>query len=338
MNTGKMKALILKSYETGTLHLENINIPKLVNGHVLVKIAVSGTNPIDNKIRTGQAPYAMPELPAIIGTDMAGTIIAVADDVDHFAVGNEVYGLVGGVRGLPGTLAEYVLADVRLIALKPKNLTMREAAAIPLTFLTAWEGLIDKANIQPEQTVLVQGGAGGVGHMAVQIAVAHGAKVYAIASQAKKEIIESYGAIFSDYNQQTIHECVTEFTAGKGFDVIYNTNGGKQLEQVLEATVPYGHIISSNAFSEINLAPSSLRNVTISGVFILWPMLENNRRQHHGDILKIATQLAEENKLKPLVDPREFDITQTVEAHHYLAEGKALGKIVINIPHDANVK
>ena len=331
MNTEKMKALVLKDYATGILTLETVDIPKIIQGHVLVKIATSGTNPIDYKIRTGQAPYAMPELPAIIGTDMAGTIVAVANDVENFAVGDDVYGLVGGVRGLAGTLAEYVLADVRLIALKPKNLSMREAAAIPLTFLTAWEGLIDRANLKPEHTVLVQGGAGGVGHMAVQIAVAHGAKVVAIASQAKKDIIESYGAAFSDYKTQSIDECVSEFTGGKGFDVIYNTNGGTQLEQVLEATVPYGHIVSSNAFTEINLAPSSLRNVTISGVFVLWPMLENDRRQHHGDILKVATQLVENNQLKPLIDPKEFSIHQVVEAHNYLADGKALGKVVIDI-------
>lgn len=331
MNPEKMKALILKDYATGDLVLEDISIPHLIDGHVLVKIAASGTNPVDYKIRLGQLPVSMPDLPAILGADMAGTIVAIGNNVEDFVVGDEVYGLVGGVKGSAGTLAEYVLADSRLIALKPKNLTMREAAAIPLTFLTAWEGLIDKANLQSGQTVLVQGGAGGVGHMAVQIAQAHGAKVVANASKAKKDIIESYGAAFSDYTTQTLDSCVAEFTKGQGFDVIFNTNGGKQLEQALEATAPYGHVVSCSAFSEINLASSSLKNVTISGVFVLWPLLNNQRREHHGEILKIATQLAEKNRLKPLLDSREFDMTQVIEAHHQLAEGKAIGKIVINI-------
>ena len=326
-----MKALLLKDYATGKLELEEVEIPQITNGHVLVKIAVSGTNPLDYKIRLGQLPISMPELPAILGADMAGTIVAVGADVTDFALGDEVYGLVGGIKGLPGTLAEYVLADARLIALKPKNLSMREAAAIPLAFLTAWLGLVDKADLHSGQTVLVQGGAGGVGHMAVQIALAYGAKVVATASKAKQDIIESYGAAFSDYATQSINACVAEFTDGQGFDVIFNTNGGKQLEQVLEATVPYGHIVSCGAFSEINLAPSSLRNVTISGVFVLWPLLNNQRKEYQGTILKIATRLAEENKLKPLVDPREFDMTLVMEAHNQLAEGKALGKIVINI-------
>lgn len=326
-----MKALILKDYASGDLVLEDIDVPHVSNGHVLVKVAASGTNPLDYKIRLGQLPVSMPDLPAILGADMAGTIVAVADDVEDFVVGDEVYGLVGGIKGLAGTLAEYVLADACLIALKPKNLTMREAAAIPLSFLTAWLGLVDKGNLHSEQTILVQGGAGGVGHMAVQLALAYGAKVVATASQAKQEIIENYGATFSDYATQTIAECVSEFTNGKGFDVIFNTNGGEQLEQVLEATVPYGHIVSCAAFSAINLASSSLRNVTISGIFVLWPLLNNQHREYQGTILKIASRLAEENKLKPLVDPRVFDMTHVIEAHHQLAEGKALGKIVINI-------
>ena len=121
----------------------------------------------------------MPELPAVLGTDMAGVVTAVGEGVTHFNVGDEVYGLIGGVRGLQGSLAEYVVADADLIALKPRNISMREAAVLPLTFLTAWEGLVDNAKVQPGQTVLVQGGAGGVGYMVVQLAKALDANVWA---------------------------------------------------------------------------------------------------------------------------------------------------------------
>ena len=130
----------------------------------------------------------MPALPAILGTDLAGIVEAVGDGISKFKVGDEVYGLTGGVRGLPGSLAEYSAVDADLLALKPKNISMREAAALPLVFLTAWEGLVDRAGVHAGQSVLIQGGAGGVGHVAVQIARAFGADVFATASAAKLKI------------------------------------------------------------------------------------------------------------------------------------------------------
>jgi len=155
-------------------------------GQVLVKIKASGVNPIDYKIRLGQAPYAMPELPAIIGTDLAGVVEAVGEGVTQFQVGDEVYGLTGGVRGLQGSLAQYAAVDANLLAIKPRNLSMREAAALPLVTLTAWEGLVDKAAVKAGDRVLVHGGAGGVGHVAVQLAKVFGADVYATVSPAHR--------------------------------------------------------------------------------------------------------------------------------------------------------
>ncbi|MDU7866995.1 MAG: alcohol dehydrogenase catalytic domain-containing protein, partial [Pantoea sp.] len=140
-------------------------MPQPQAGQVLVRVHASGVNPIDYKIRLGEAPYAMPQLPAVQGTDMAGEVVAVGEGVTQFRVGDEVYGLAGGVRGLQGSLAEFIAADADLLAIKPRNLSMREAAALPLTFLTAWSGLVDNANVQAGQHVLVQGGAGGVGNM-----------------------------------------------------------------------------------------------------------------------------------------------------------------------------
>ncbi|MGE8394122.1 MAG: alcohol dehydrogenase catalytic domain-containing protein, partial [Pseudomonas sp.] len=166
--------MVLDDYATGTLLEQTVQRPSPRAGEVLVRIAASGVNPIDNMIRLGLAPYAMPELPAILGTDLAGVVVETGPEVTAFNVGDEVYGLTGGVRGLQGSLAEYAAVDAALLALKPKNLSMREAAALPLVFLTAWEGMVDRAAVQPGQRVLVQGGAGGVGHVAIQIAAAHG--------------------------------------------------------------------------------------------------------------------------------------------------------------------
>ncbi|MBK4735005.1 zinc-dependent alcohol dehydrogenase family protein [Noviherbaspirillum pedocola] len=326
-----MRALVLNDYAEGRFIDTQVPRPTPKAGEVLVRIFASGVNPIDHKIRTGVAPYAMPELPAIIGTDLAGVVVDVGDGVTDFKPGDEVYGLTGGVRGLPGTLAEYAAVDARLLAPKPANLSMREAAALPLVFLTAWEGLVDRAGVHGGQRVLVQGGAGGVGHVAVQIARAFGADVYATASAAKHGVIEAYGATPIDYHAARVADYVGKYADGIGFDIVYDTVGGPTLDDSLVATKPYGHVLSCAAFRTHNLAPGALRCVTLSGIFVLLPMLSGEGRAHHGEILREATRLAEAGKLKPLVDQQRYALSDAHAAHDAQAAGKALGKIVIDV-------
>lgn len=325
-----MKAQILKSYDVKEFNLIEIPIPEINANEVLVKIHSSGVNPIDYKIREGAAPYAAPVLPTVLGTDLAGEIVEVGNNVTSFKVGDEVYGLAGGVRGLQGTLAEYIAVDADLLAIKPKNLSMREAAALPLVFLTAWEGLVDQAKVKEGDTVLVQG-SGGVGHMVIQLAKAKGADVYATGSAKSQNVIERLGATAIDYETQQIDEYVQKYTDGKGFDIIYDTVGGDTLAASLPAIRPYGHISSCYAFGEINLAPSSLRAGTISGVFVLLPMLSGQARAHHGDILRQLTKYVESGKIKPIVDPRTFTLENALEAHDYLESGSASIKVVVDI-------
>ncbi|MBB3225191.1 zinc-dependent alcohol dehydrogenase family protein [Pseudoduganella umbonata] len=331
MTTQTMRALVLNDYANGQFSDARVPRPVPGAGEVLVQIFASGVNPIDYKIRRGAAPYAEPELPAILGTDLAGVVVDVGPDVTGFKVGDEVYGLTGGVRGMPGTLAEFAAVDARLLAPKPKNLSMREAAALPLVFLTAWEGLVDRARVHAGQRVLIQGGAGGVGHVAVQIARAFGAAVYATASSGKHDIVRSYGATPIDYRTTKVADYVTQYADGVGFDVVYDTVGGQTLDDSLVAAKPYGHVLSCYAFSEHNLAPGSLRCVTLSGIFVLLPMLSGEGRAHHGEILREATRLAEEGKLKPLVDQKRYTLADAHAAHDAQEAGKALGKIVIDI-------
>lgn len=331
MTTQTMRALVLNDYANGQFSDARVPRPVPGAGEVLVQIFASGVNPIDYKIRTGAAPYAEPELPAILGTDLAGVVVEVGADVTDFKLGDEVYGLTGGVRGMPGTLAEFAAVDARLLAPKPKNLSMREAAALPLVFLTAWEGLVDRAHVQAGQRVLIQGGAGGVGHVAVQIARAFGATVYATASSGKHDIVRGYGATPIDYRTTKVADYVTQYADGVGFDVVYDTVGGQTLDDSLVAAKPYGHVLSCYAFSEHNLAPGSLRCVTLSGIFVLLPMLSGEGRAHHGEILREATRLAEEGKLKPLVDQERYTLADAHAAHDAQEAGKALGKIVIDI-------
>ncbi|CAM2154660.1 NADPH:quinone reductase [Pararobbsia alpina] len=325
-----MRALLLDSYDHGTFRVAETESPLPAAGQLRLRVHASGVNPIDYKIRKGQAAFAMPTLPAVIGTDVAGVVTEVGTGVHGFSVGDEVYGLAGGVRGLPGSLAEYMTVDAAFMARKPVNLSMREAAALPLVALTAWEGLVDRANVQAGQKVLVQGGAGGVGHVVVQIARALGADVYATASTQKLDLVRELGATPIDYTTTSVDEYVKQYTAGKGFDVIYDTVGGPTLEASLGAVRHYGRIASCAAYGTHNLALSSLRCADVMGVFVLYPMLGGERHAHHGDILREVTRLAEAGKVRPVLDPRHFTLETALEAHDAVEAGANV-KVVIDV-------
>ena len=325
-----MRALLTTTYESDFVSTE-IEKPTPKEGEVLIKIHASGVNPIDNKIRIGVSPYASPVLPAILGTDLAGVVEAVGKNVTDFKVGDEVYGLAGGVLGLQGTLAEYTAVDADLLAVKPKNLSMKEAAAVPLVLLTAWEGLIDRAKVKKGDQVLVHAGAGGVGHMVVQLARIFGADVYATVSPQKAAIVESYGATPIDYKTAKVEDYVKQFTGGKGFDIIYDTVGGQSLDDSFAAIRHYGQIASCYAFGTHALATGSLRSASLHGVFVLHPMISGEGRKHHGDILKEAAKFIEEGKLKPLIDPRNFTLDTAMDAHKAVSDSSSVGKIVVDI-------
>ena len=239
-----MKALVLDSFNT-PYKIREIDKPVAGKGQVLIKIKASGVNPLDMKIKKGQAAHAQVKLPAILGIDMAGIVETVGEDITAFKPGDEVYGMTGGVGGVPGSLAEYAAVDANLLAIKPKNLSMREAAALPLIFITAWEGLVDRANVLEGKTVLVHGGAGGVGHIAIQIAKAKRATVFSTVDPSKYELIKNYGAVPIDYTSLTVEEYIQKYTNGEGFDIVFDTLGGATLDASFKSVKQYtGHVIS----------------------------------------------------------------------------------------------
>jgi len=220
-----MKAYLVET-PNGPFRAVDIPTPSPAPNQVLVKIRAAGVNPLDIKIRAAQGGHAKQPLPAILGLDMSGIVEAVGSAITAFQSGDEVYGMVGGVAGLQGTLAEFIIADAALLAHKPKALTMRQAAALPLVAITAWEGLVDRANVHAGQTVLIHAGTGGVGYAAVQIALARGANVFTTISADKKHIVESLGATAIDRNT-SVEDYVSQHTAGEGFDIVYDTLGGR---------------------------------------------------------------------------------------------------------------
>jgi NADPH2:quinone reductase len=303
--------------------------PTLKPNRVLIRVRASGINPLDTKIRAGKAAHAQQPLPAVLGLDMAGTVEEAAPGVTAFKPGDEVYGMVGGVGGLQGTLAELVSADADLLAPKPTNLSMREAAALPLITITAWEGLVDRAKVHASQTVLIHAGAGGVGHIAIQIARAFGAQVFATVSAEKKSIVEGFGATPIDYRTTSVEDYVAANTRGQGFDIVYDTVGGATLDASFVAVKRYtGHVLSSLGWGSHSLAPLSFRGATYSGVFTLLPLITGEDRPHHGHILTQAAALAEAGKLRPLLSNQHFSGSE-LGAAYALVEAGATGKVVI---------
>ncbi len=258
-------------------------------------------------------------------------MVAVGQGVTGFAEGDEVYGMTGGVGGVQGSLAQYAAVDAALLARKPKNLGMREAAALPLVFITAWEGLVDRARVRSGQNVLIHGGAGGVGHVAVQLARSVGANVFATGSAASLSYIGKLGATPIDYGAATVEQYVAEHTGGAGFDIVYDNVGGTTLDGSFNAITRFGHVVSALGWGSHALAPLSFRGGTYSGVFTLLPLLTGEGRSHHGAILREATRLAEAGKLQPRLDPRRFKLVNVDTAHAAIESRSAQGKILVDI-------
>ncbi|KOV97453.1 MULTISPECIES: zinc-dependent alcohol dehydrogenase family protein [unclassified Streptomyces] len=326
-----MRAVVFEEF-AGPLELWEIDRPTPREGQVLVRIHASGVNPLDTKIRAGRAAHARVQPPAVLGMDLAGRVVETGPGVDGFAVGEEVYGLTGGVGDLQGSLAEFAAVDARLLAHKPATLSMREAAALPLAVITAWEGLVDRAGVRAGQKVLVHGGAGGVGSVAVQIAAARGAEVFATASGARAPLVRRLGAVPIDYTKVPVERYVAEHTGGAGFDIVYDTVGGAVLDASFEAVRTYtGHVVSSLGWGTHALAPLSFRGATYSGVFTLLPMLTGEGREHHGEILREAAALVDEGRLRPLLDETRYGLATVAEAHQAVESGTADGKVVVDI-------
>ena len=325
-----MRAMVLEEFGAPLVARE-LAVPSVGTGEVLVKIVASGVNPLDTKIRAGRAAHARNVLPAVLGLDMAGVVERVGSGVAGFAPGDEVFGMTGGVGGVQGSLAEYAAVDARLLAHKPATLTMREAAALPLVAITAWEGLVDRAQVTAGDKVLIQGGAGGIGHVAIQIARSFGAEVFATEAR-NPGLVKSLGATAIDYNSLTPQEYVDSYTGGEGFDIVFDTVGGPVLDASFASVRTYtGHVVSALGWGTHSLAPLSFRGATYSGIFTLLPLLTGQGREHHGQIMRAAASLAGNGQLRPVLDPRAYGLTTVNDAHDAVEARTTQGKVVVDV-------
>lgn len=328
-----MKAMIIRQFggtEQFELNEQDRPLPKA--GQVLVKVAATSVNTVDTMIRQmGEALPFAPALPAILGMDFAGTVAAVGEGVTEYAIGDEVYGCAGGLGDRPGALAEYMLADIALIAPKPSNISMREAAALPLVAITAYEGL-KRANIQAGQQVLVHGGAGGVGHVALQLAKHWGAHVSATAGNEKHlALVEKLGATAVNYKTETVEDYVATHTDGKGFDLVFDSVGGANLNSSFAATALNGQVATTVSLVEMDLSVAHMKGLSLHVVFMLIPMIHNIGKQQHSEILRDISRIVEAGELTPIVDQQQFNLTDAGKAHDHLSSGAATGKVVIDI-------
>jgi NADPH2:quinone reductase len=332
-----MKAQIIR--ENGgpdVIQAGQLDRPTPAAGQVLVRIAASSVNTADLMARAmGPVVDFIPAPPAVLGMDFAGTVVALGPGVDRFSVGDQVYGCAGGVAHHQGTLAQYIAADVRLLAKKPTRLSMVEAAALPLVSITAYEALFDRLQLQAGATVLVHGGAGGVGHVAIQLARAAGATVFATDSGAERlATIERLGATAIDYQAESVEQYVGRLTDGAGFDLVFDTVGGANLPTSFAGVKLNGSVATTVSLGPIDLTMAHLRGASLHVIYMLIPMIHDQGTERHGEILEELARLVDSGAVQPVVDSI-FPLERAADAHRQLESKTAIGKVVVDVAAEA---
>ncbi len=321
---------------TDVLQLRDIPIPELPSPHHLrVKLAAAGVNPVDTKLRAKPA-YHPDKLPAILGCDGAGVVEAVGGAVTRFKVGDEVYFCNGGIGDEPGNYAEYTTLHEEYCAAKPANLSLQDSAALPLVLITAWEALVERAALQQGRTILIHAAAGGVGHIALQLAHHLGAHVaVTVSGDEKAGLTRSLGAEkIIDYRAQDFVQETLGWTGGKGADVVFDTVGGDTYLRSLNAARIGGKVVSvlATPLAAADVQLARLRNLSLGFELMLTPQALNlhDERVRQRQILEAGAKLVEAGKLGVLVTHR-LPLEQAAEAHRLIEAGGMIGKIVLTM-------
>lgn len=332
-----MKAFIVDRYKgNSALRLGAMPEPEVRDRDVLVAIHAAGLNQLDAKIRDGEFKLILPyRLPLILGNDVAGVVVRVGSKVRGFKSGDEVYARPHQDR--IGTLADLIAMDEGDVALKPKNLTMEEAASIPLVGLTAWQVLIERANLKKGQKVLIHAGSGGVGTFAIQLAKHIGATVATTTSTANVDLVRSLGAdVVIDYKKQDFEKVLS------GYDVVLNSLDGGMLQKSLNVLKPGGKLISISGPPDPDFAQEQglswfLRQVMRVLSFGIRRKARGRQMSYSflfmrasGEQLSQITSLIEAGIIRPVMD-RTFPFEATNEALAYIQTGRSKGKVVVKL-------
>jgi NADPH:quinone reductase-like Zn-dependent oxidoreductase len=332
-----MKAFIVERYgRKGGGRLGDMPEPELRDSDVLVRVHAAGVNPLDSKIRSGEFKLILPyRLPLILGNDVAGVVTQVGPRVRRFKPGDEVYARPHHDR--IGTFAEFIAMNEDDVAIKPKTLTMEEAASVPLTGLTAWQALIERAHLKKGQKVLIHAGSGGVGTFAIQLAKHVGATVATTTSTANVDLVRRLGAdVVVDYKKDDFEKVLRDY------DVVVNSLGKETLEKSLCVLKPGGKLIS------ISGPPDPAFATDIGSGWILRQLIgvlsyrvRKQARRHrvgysflfmkaNGAQLREITSFIDAGIMRPVVD-RIFPFESTGEALAYVETGRAKGKVVVKM-------
>lgn len=332
-----MKAFVADRYEKKrALRLAEMPLPDLQADEVLVEVHAAGVNQLDFKLRDGAFKLILPyRLPLILGHDVAGVVVKTGARAGTFKVGDEVYARVDDFR--IGTFAEYVPVKASSLALKPRSLSMVQAASLPLVGLTAWQALIERAQLKRGQKVFIQAGSGGVGTFAIQLAKHLGATVATTTSSANGALVKGLGAdVVIDYTRQDVEEVLQDY------DVVLNSQDGKTLNQSLRVLKRGGKLIS------ISGPPDPAFGVQIGAPWLVKGIMRllsaGVRRQAasrglryeflfmtaNGGQLAAITRLIDEGAIRPVID-RVFAFEATNDALNYVESGRAKGKVVIQL-------
>lgn len=320
------------------LELREIPEPAIVSpGQIKIRLRAAGVNPIDTKLRA-RGTFHPDAGPAVLGCDGAGVVVETGAEVTRFQPGDEVWFCDGGLGGAQGCYAEYKVLDQHIARHKPASLDFFQAAAAPLVLITAWEGLHDRAAIEPGDRLLLPGAAGGVGHVAVQLAALAGAHVLGTAgSRDKADFVRSLGAEECVlYRERDFVAAALEWTGGRGADIALDTVGGETLRRCVEAVAHYGELITLlEPPADMAWKEARTRNLRVGFVLMLTPMIRDlpAARAHHGDILDRCAEYCEAGELRMHVD-RVLPLSEAAQAHR-LVEGHGLkGKLVLDLGAD----
>lgn len=314
-----MKAAIINEFgDASVLEITELDKPVPNDNEVLIKVMAAGINPVDTKVRAGTSGMSKQlKLPAILGWDVSGVIEASGKNITAFQSGDAVLGCIG-FPGLGNAYAEFALADPKLLAKKPGNISFDEAAAVPLAGLTAYQAINEHLKITSGQKVLIQAAAGGVGHLAVQFAKLNGAFVSATASDKNETFLEKLGVDqFIDYKKEKFETHVS------GLDAILDAMGGEVLYRSIPCVKPGGIIVCLPSSTKND--PKAVELAQQYGVKLLWPMMHTD-----GGEMRIIAALMEQKKLKVFVE-RIFTLDQIGWAHKAVETHGTKGKIVVRV-------
>ncbi len=331
-----MKAFFIDRYGKRNGAMGEVPEPVVGEHDVLVRIHAASVNPLDSKIRAGEFKLILPyALPLVLGNDLAGVVVGIGSAVSRFKAGDEVY--ARPPDGRIGTFAERIAVNEHALALKPTNLDMLQAASIPLIALTAWQALVETAQVKPGQKVLIHAGSGGVGTLAIQLAKHLGAFVATTTSSSNVEWVKALGAdVVIDYTQQNFADEL------QGYDVVLNSLVGDVLEQSLNVLKPGGQLISISGPPTAQFAQAQGLSWLLRQVMrLLSSGIRRKARKRgvgytflfmraNGAQLQAITALIEAGSIKPVID-RCFPFESTAEALTYVEQGRSKGKVCIRI-------